>query len=73
MVFLSIPFIFGPLRSVAIGQRIFVGTLVGISFYLLGQMFGYAGLLYKLPPAVSAALPTALFFFLAVMLVRRVR
>jgi lipopolysaccharide export system permease protein len=73
MVFLSIPFIFGPLRSVGIGQRIFVGTLVGIGFYLLGQLFGFAGLLYKLPSAVSAALPTVFFFMLAVLLVRRVR
>jgi lipopolysaccharide export system permease protein len=73
MVFLSIPFIFGPLRSVGIGQRIFVGTLIGISFYLLGQLFGYAGLLYKLPSAVSAALPTAFFFMLAVLFMRRVR
>ena len=73
MVFLSIPFIFGPLRSVGIGQRIFVGTLVGIGFYLLGQLFGYAGLLYKLPSVVSAALPTAFFFMMAILLVRRVR
>jgi lipopolysaccharide export system permease protein len=73
MVFLSIPFIFGPLRSVGIGQRIFVGTLVGIGFYLLGQLFGFAGLLYKVPTPLSAALPTALFFILAVLLVRRVR
>ena len=73
MVFLSIPFIFGPLRSVGIGQRIFVGTLVGIGFYLLGQLFGFAGLLYKIPTPLSAALPTVLFFILAVLLVRRVR
>lgn len=73
MVFLSIPFVFGPLRSVGIGQRIFVGALVGIGFYLLGQMFGFVGLLYKLPSAVSAALPTAFFFMIAVLLVRRVR
>ena len=73
MVFLSIPFIFGPLRSVGIGQRIFVGTLVGIGFYLLGQLFSFAGLLYHLPPSLSASLPTGLFFILAVLLVRRVR
>ena len=73
MVFLSIPFIFGPLRSVGIGQRIFVGTLVGMGFYLLGRLLGYAGLLYKLPTPLSAALPTALFFIAAVFLVRRVR
>ncbi len=73
MVFLSIPFIFGPVRSVGIGLRIFVGTLVGIGFYLLGQLFGFAGLLYKFPTSLSAALPTVLFFILAVLLVRRVR
>ena len=73
MVFLSIPFVFGPLRSVGIGQRIFVGTLVGIGFYLLGQLFGFAGLLYKLPTPLSAALPTTLFFILAIVLVKRVR
>jgi len=73
MVFLSIPFIFGPLRSVGVGQRIFVATLIGISFYLVGQLFGYAGLLYKLPVALGAVLPTALFFVLAVFLMGRVR
>lgn len=73
MVFLSIPFIFGPLRSVGVGQRIFVATLIGISFYLLGQLSGYAGLLYKLPTALGAVLPTALFLALAVLLMRRVR
>ena len=73
MVFLSIPFIFGPLRSVGIGQRIFVGALVGIGFYLIGQLFGFAGLLYRLPALLSASLPTGLFFILAVFLVRRVR
>ena len=73
MVFLSIPFIFGPLRSVGIGQRIFIGALVGIGFYLLGQLFGIAGMLYHVPTALSAALPTGLFFILGVILMRRVR
>ncbi|MEJ2565072.1 MAG: LPS export ABC transporter permease LptG [Gammaproteobacteria bacterium] len=73
MVFLSIPFIFGPLRSVGVGQRIFVGALVGIGFYLLGQLFGIAGMLYHVPTALSAVLPTGLFFILGIMLMRRVR
>lgn len=73
MVFLSIPFIFGPLRSVGIGQRIFVGTLVGIGFYLLGQTFGFAGLAHQLPPLLSAALPTVVVAVITIVLVRRVR
>ena len=73
MLFLSIPFIFGPLRSVGVGQRIFIGVLVGISFYLLDKMFSFVGLAYQFPPALSAVLPTALFLVLAVILMMRVR
>ncbi len=73
MVFLSIPFIFGPLRSVGVGQRIFVGMLVGIGFYLLDQTFSYVGLVYQFPALMSAALPTVLFLILAVVLMARVR
>jgi len=40
MIFLSIPFVFGPLRSVSIGVRIVTGAVVGFGFYLLNQFFG---------------------------------
>lgn len=72
MVFLAIPFIFGTLRSVGIGQRIMVGTLLGIAFYLFNQTFGYAGLIYGMNPIVSAVLPPALFLGLGLFLMRRV-
>ena len=72
MVFLSIPFIFGTLRSVGIGQRIMVGTLLGIAFYLFNQTFGYTGLVYGLNPIVSAVLPPMLFLGLGLFLMRRV-
>lgn len=73
MLFLSIPFIFGPLRSVGVGQRVFVGVLVGIGFYLLDKMFSFVGLAYQIPPVVSATLPTLLFLILAVTLMMRAR
>ena len=72
MVFLAIPFIFGTLRSVGIGQRIMVGTLLGIAFYLFNQTFGYTGLVYGLNPIVSAVLPPMLFLGLGLFLMRRV-
>ena len=72
MVFLAIPFIFGTLRSVGIGQRIMVGTLLGIAFYLFNQTFGYAGLVYGINPIVSAVFPPALFLGLGLLLMRRV-
>jgi len=72
MVFLSIPFVFGSLRSVGVGQRILVGTLVGIGFYIFNQIFSYVGLVYEMNPALSAILPTLLFFGLAMRMIRKV-
>ncbi len=72
MVFLAIPFIFGPLRSVAIGQRVLVGTLVGIGFHVANQGFSFIGLVYGLNPFLTATLPTMVFFGLALFLTRRV-
>ena len=72
MVFLAIPFVFGPLRSVSIGHRILVGTLVGIGFHLLNQMFGYIGLVVGIYPAMTAVLPLALALGTGFWLLRRV-
>jgi lipopolysaccharide export system permease protein len=72
MVFLSIPFVFGSLRSVGVGQRILIGTLIGIGFYIFNQIFSYVGLVYKVNPAVSAIIPTIIFFALGMRMLRRV-
>lgn len=72
MVFLAIPFVFGSVRSVGVGQRILVGALVGIGFYLFNQIFSYVGLVYEINPILSAVLPTVLFFAIAVRMIRRV-
>jgi lipopolysaccharide export system permease protein len=73
MVFLAIPFVFGPLRSVAIGQRVLVGASVGIGYYVADQMMGYLGLVFDVPPLVSILLPPLAFLTLAIALIRRVR
>lgn len=72
MVFLAIPFVFGPLRSVNIGYRILVGTLLGIGFDILNQMFSYMGLVFGMNPAVSALLPVAAAMLVAFLMMRRV-
>ncbi len=73
MILLSIPFIFASLRTIGIGQRILFGALVGLGFHLLGQIFSYTGLIYNFPPMISAILPTAIFFVIAIMLMRKTR
>lgn len=73
MVILALPFVFGPLRSVGVGQRILVGALTGIGFHLVNQTFNHAGLVYGLPPPVAAATPTAIALAVALLLLRKVR
>lgn len=72
MVFIAVPFIFGPLRSSPIGGRVLAGALAGIGFHLFNQMFQHMGLVFGLWPFMSAALPTFLFAGLGIILMRRV-
>ncbi|MCC6302118.1 MAG: LPS export ABC transporter permease LptG [Gammaproteobacteria bacterium] len=72
MVFAALPFVFGPLRSVGVGQRMLIGVLVGIGFYLFNQTVSYIGLVYEFNPVVSAVLPTVLLLAGAVYMMRRI-
>jgi lipopolysaccharide export system permease protein len=72
MLFLSIPFVFGSLRSAGVGQRIFVGAMLGIAFYLLNRAFSYMAVVYSLSVLFATLLPLLLFFILAVWMFRRV-
>lgn len=72
MLLLAIPFVFGPLRSVGIGQRIMVGFLVGLSFHIISQAFGHLGIVYAVPSLISVLLPILLFFTIAMVLLRRI-
>lgn len=72
MVFAALPFVFGPLRSVGVGQRMLVGILVGLGFYLLNQIIGYLGLVYGLNPLACALVPTLLLLGGSAYMMRRV-
>lgn len=71
MVLLATPFVFRPVRSGGLSQRVFLGVMLGLTFVVLNQIIGYFGLLYGLPPAVSALTPILLFLGLALVLLRR--
>ena len=71
MIVLAIPFVFGSLRSVSVGQRVLIGALLGVGFHMLNQASGNIGLVYNIHPAMSAFLPPLLFFGLALELIRR--
>ncbi len=73
MVFLAVPFAFGPLRSSSLGLKILVGVLVGFSFHTLNSIFGPLTAVINLSPMLAAMLPTAMFLVLAYWMVTRVR
>ncbi len=72
MLLLAMPFVFGSLRSVGAGQKILLGVLIGVGFFLISRLFSHLGLVYGLPPFVSALLPSLLFLGAGLYLLRRV-
>jgi lipopolysaccharide export system permease protein len=73
MVLLALPFVFGSLRNVGAGQRILVGFLLGLGFYIFNQLVAKLGLVYELPAVVAASLPTIVILVIAIVLLRRTR
>jgi lipopolysaccharide export system permease protein len=71
MILLALPFVFGVLRSVAIGQRILAGAMLGVGFHIFNETVTNMGLFYHLSPLVSAILPTLLFLSTALLLLWR--
>ncbi len=72
MLMLGIPFVFGSQRSTGAGQRLMIGVLIGIGFFLLNKIFGTAGLVYGFSAIVCAVVPTLFFAGCAVIGIRRV-
>ena len=71
MLLMALSFIFGPLRSVTMGARVLMGILTGFAFYMTNEVFGPIALVYQLPPAAGAMLPSLLFILLSIYLMRK--
>ena len=66
MALLSLPFLLGSVRSVSAGQRVMIGGLIGISFYLLQQLSGQLAGLLGLNPALVILAPSLVLLAIAV-------
>jgi len=73
MMLMAVSFIFGPLRSVAMGVRMITGISFGFLFYVLDQIFGPLSLVYSMPPLFGALLPSMAFLFISVALLLKRR
>lgn len=61
MVVLALPFAYLHFRSAGITGYVFGGVLIGISFFLLNNVFGYVGNLGNWLPWLTAAAPGLLY------------
>ncbi len=73
MIVLAIPFVFGSLRNVGAGQRILVGFLIGLGFFIFNKLIGNAGLVYINQPWIAAIIPTLVVLIIGVFLLKRIR
>ncbi|GAA5524951.1 lipopolysaccharide export system permease protein LptG [Microbulbifer aestuariivivens] len=73
LVMVAISFIFGPLREVTTGLRVFTGVIVGIVFQTLQDMLGPSSLVFGFPPFIAVMVPILLCFGIGWMLLRRAR
>ena len=73
LVLVAISFIFGPLREVTMGFRIFVGVLIGIVFRTAQDMLAPASLVYGFQPIFASLLPIAVCVVIGLWFLRRAR
>ena len=65
MVVLALPFAYLHFRSGGIAGYVFGGVMAGISFFLLNNVFGYAGNLQNWSPMLTAAAPGMIYSILS--------
>ncbi|MGB2680792.1 MAG: LPS export ABC transporter permease LptG [Candidatus Competibacter sp.] len=73
MLVVAMPFVFGPQRSAGVGQRLLIGLLIGLSFFLGNYLLGNVVLLYGYPPFLGAISPALLFLGGGFLALRRLR
>ena len=71
LVLMAISFIFGPLRSVTLGQRVFTGVLVGFAFRIGQDLLGPSSQVFGFPPLLAVVIPAGICALAGVWLLRR--
>jgi len=73
MVLLALPFALGRMRSTGAGQRLALGVVIGLVYYLVDQTMLEAGQAFHMQPLASACAPTVLLALATLAVMRRVR
>jgi lipopolysaccharide export system permease protein len=70
---LSLPFVFGPLRTTGAGTRTVIGVMLGVVFFLVTRTIESGGQLFGLNPALVGWLPTAAIALCTMAAISRTR
>ena len=73
MVLLAVPFVFGSVRHISIGKQILLGFIVGLTFNAASRLMGQMGVVYGMPPMISAILPILVVLSITLWSYRRIR
>ena len=71
LVLIAVSFIFGPLREVTMGFRVFTGIIVGIVFRTTQDLLGPASLVFGFSPLLAVAVPMLVCFVMGILLLRK--
>jgi lipopolysaccharide export system permease protein len=71
MALLTLPFLLGSIRSVSVGQRVAMGGLIGISYYLVQQISGHVASIMSWNATFTVLAPGVLILFIAIVLLRK--
>ncbi|MDX5299312.1 MAG: LPS export ABC transporter permease LptG, partial [Gammaproteobacteria bacterium] len=71
LVLVAISFVFGPLRSVTMGFRVFTGIVVGLLFKYMQDLLGPLSMVFGFDPVVSTLAPILICAAAGTVLLRR--
>lgn len=72
LVLVAISFVFGPLRSVTMGFRVFTGIVVGLLFKYVQDLLGPTSLVFGFSPILATLVPIVICAVIGLVLIRRV-
>ncbi len=73
LVLVGISFVFGPLRQVTMGFRVFLGVLIGVVFKTLQGTLGPVSIVFGYSPVLAMLTPVILCSLIGLVLLARVR
>jgi len=73
LVLVAISFVFGPLRSVTMGFRVFSGVVVGLLFKYAQDLLGPSSLVFGFNPIYATLVPIIVCFLVGLMLIKKAR